>query len=116
MQPSLKDLRDKPFELLLELERRSRAAASGQGRDSGGVDREWVGVAFRMVGEVFLVAREETREVLGLPNPITRVPGAKGWVKGLANVRGQLLPVLDLRQYLGSGTTPSGRNTRVLVV
>jgi twitching motility protein PilI len=112
---ALRSLRDRPFELLLELERRSRACAAGQGRDTG-PDREWVGVAFRMSGEVFLVAREETREVLGLPASITRIPGARSWVKGLANVRGQLLPILDLRQYLGSGATNAGRNARVLVV
>ena len=34
----------------------------------------------------------------------------------MANVRGQLLPMLDLRQFLGSGATASGRNTRVVVV
>jgi twitching motility protein PilI len=44
------------------------------------------------------------------------VPGAKPWVKGIANVRGQLLPILDLRQYLGSGVTPNSRNVRVIVV
>jgi twitching motility protein PilI len=112
---ALRSLRNRPFDLLLEMEQRGRIAAAEQGRDVG-VGREWVGVAFRMSGEVFLVAREETREVMGMPNAITRVPGARGWVKGLANVRGQLLPILDLRQYLGSGVTQSGRNTRVLVV
>jgi twitching motility protein PilI len=69
-----------------------------------------------MGGETFLVAREETREVLGYPAAVTRVPGAKSWVKGLANVRGQLLPMLDLRQFLGSGVTAGGRNTRIIVV
>ena len=64
-------------------------------------------MAFRMGGETFLVAREETREVLGYPAVVTRIPGAKSWVKGLANVRGQLLPMLDLRQFLGSGATDS---------
>jgi twitching motility protein PilI len=34
----------------------------------------------------------------------------------LANIRGQLLPMLDLRQFLGSGASASGRNTRVVVV
>jgi twitching motility protein PilI len=53
---------------------------------------------------------------LGYPAAVTRIPGAKSWVKGLANVRGQLLPMLDLRQFLGSGATASGRNTRVVVV
>ncbi len=86
---SLRSLRDRPFELLKELEKRSRAVTA---------------------------AREETREVLGYPAVVTRIPGAKSWVKGLANVRGQLLPMLDLRQFLGSGATASGRNTRVVVV
>jgi twitching motility protein PilI len=111
--PSLRELRDRPFDLLRELERRSRAAAGGRDGSEG---REWVGVAFRLGPESFLVAREETREVMSLPSSLTRVPGARAWIRGLANVRGQLLPVIDLRQYLGSGTTSPGRNARVLVV
>jgi twitching motility protein PilI len=112
---SLRSLRDRPFELLKELEKRSRAVVVGSTPEAS-VGREWVGVAFRMGGETFLVAREETREVLGYPAAVTRIPGAKAWVKGLANVRGQLLPMLDLRQFLGSGATTAGRNTRVIVV
>jgi twitching motility protein PilI len=112
---ALRSLRDRPFELLKELEKRSRSVTSGAAPDTA-AGQEWVGVAFRMGGETFLVAREETREVLGYPAVVTRIPGAKTWVKGLANVRGQLLPMLDLRQFLGSGPTTVGRNTRVVVV
>jgi twitching motility protein PilI len=112
---SLRSLRDRPFELLKELEKRSRTVTTGGTPDTA-AGREWVGVAFRMGGETFLVAREETREVLGYPAVVTRIPGAKTWVKGLANVRGQLLPMLDLRQFLGSGSTTPQRNTRVVVV
>ena len=112
---SLRSLRDRPFELLKELEKRSRSVVAGAVPDTAAA-HEWVGVAFRMGGETFLVAREETREVLGYPAVVTRIPGAKSWVKGLANVRGQLLPMLDLRQFLGSGATAAGRNTRVVVV
>jgi len=108
---SLRGLRDRPFELLKELEKRSRAVTAGNVAEAG-AGLEWVGVAFRMGGETFLVAREETREVLGFPAVVTRIPGAKSWVKGLANIRGQLLPMLDLRQFLGSGATASGRNTK----
>jgi len=111
----IRSLRDKPYDLLVALDRRGRSVAAmpGENPDSA---REWVGVAWRMAGEAYLVAREETREVLPYPNQLTRVPGAKGWVKGLANVRGALLPIIDLRQFLGSGATPLTRNTRVLVV
>ena len=111
---TLRSLRDKPFELLLELERLARVASTGQGRDAGS-EREWVGVAFRISAESFLVAREETREVLGFPSVVTRVPGAKSWIRGIANVRGQLLPVVDLRAFLGGGVTGTGRSSRVLV-
>lgn len=116
MQPavSLKSLRDRPFELLLELERRAKAAAAGA-RDAA-AGRTWIGVAFRIGGETFLVARDETREIMGVPTPLTRVPGSREWIRGIANVRGQLLPVIDLKQYLGSGATQPGRNTRVIVV
>jgi twitching motility protein PilI len=112
---SLRSLRDRPFELLKELEKRSRTMATGNPPEAA-AGREWVGVACRMGGETFLIAREETREVLGYPAVITRIPGAKSWVKGLANVRGSLLPMLDLRQFLGSGATTPGRNTRIIVV
>ena len=79
---SLKSLRDRPFELLAELERRGRAVSAQQGNENA-AGREWVGVALRMAGELFLAAREETREVLSVPNSITRVPGAKSWVRAL---------------------------------
>jgi twitching motility protein PilI len=112
---NLRSLRDRPFELLKELEKRSRGMSPGGGPETA-AGQEWVGVAFRMGGETFLVAREETREVLGYPAVVTRIPGAKAWVKGLANIRGQLMPMLDLRQFLGSGSTAAGRNTRIVVV
>jgi twitching motility protein PilI len=111
----LRSLRDRPFELLKELERRNRPVSAGPAPDPN-AGEEWVGVAFRMGGETFLVAREETREVLGLPATVTRIPGTKPWVRGLANIRGQLLPMLDLRLFLGSGSTSSSRNTRIIVV
>ena len=111
----LRSLRDRPFELLAELERRGRAVSAQVNQEAAG-GREWVGVALRMAGDLYLAAREETREVLGVPASSTRVPGAKAWIKGLANVRGQLLPLIDLRQFLGSGVTPITRNTRIVVV
>ena len=88
----LKALRDQPYELLAELERRGRnATASPESPAAAGA--EWVGVAVRMAGELYLIAREEAREVLGIPSPLTRVPGAKPWILGLASIRGQLFQI-----------------------
>jgi twitching motility protein PilI len=111
---SLRELRDRPYELLRELDRRARAASQGQA-DAAPNGAEWVGIAFRLGGEAFLLAREETREVMGYPAAVTRVPGARNWIRGLANLRGQLLPVIDVRAFLGSGATNVTRATRVLV-
>src|SRR5471030_3075735 len=112
---ALRSLRDRPFELLAELERRGRAVTASATTDNAQAG-EWVGVALRMAGELYLVAREEAREVLGIPSPLTRVPGAKPWVLGLASIRGQLFPIIDLRLYLGGGPTPVTRLTRIVVV
>jgi twitching motility protein PilI len=51
-----------------------------------------------------------------LPAELTRVPGAKDWVAGLANLRGHLLTVIDLRMFLGAGTSKGIRTGRVLVL
>jgi twitching motility protein PilI len=111
----LRSLREHPFELLRELERRARLAITGGPGDDVGGD-EWVGIGLRLGSERFVVGREEIREVLMLPSTLTRVPGAKPWVRGLANVRGHLLPVADLRSFLGAGVVGPDRSARVLVV
>lgn len=110
----LASLVQEPFELLKELERRSRAAVTGQSVDGSGA--EWVGIAFRIGEEQFVAAREAVREVLMLPEAMTRVPGAKRWVLGIANLRGHLLPLVDLKMYLGSGRTSLKRQARVISV
>ena len=112
--PQLAALVEQPFELLLELERRSRVAFAGRG--SGGMPDEWVGVGFRLGEEQFVASRDQVREVLMLPEAITRVPGAQRWMLGIANLRGHLLPLIDLKMLLGSGRTSLRRATRVISV
>lgn len=111
---ALQELRDRPFELLIELERRGYAATASPGASHSGVE-PWVGVAVKLSGETYLVAREEVREVLPSPSPLTRIPGAPRWIRGIAAVRGQILPVIDLRDFLGGGPTPEARTLRVVV-
>jgi twitching motility protein PilI len=110
----LTTLVEQPFELLKELERRSRIAIAGKG--SGDLPAEWVGIGFRIGEEQFVASRNEIREVLMLPDNITRIPGAKRWMLGVANLRGHLLPLTDLKLLLGSGRTPLRRVSRVISV
>ena len=110
----LDSLRDSPFELLLELERRSVRAAAGRGLETG-AQTEWVGVAFRIGEHLFVTPRREVREILTYPG-VTKIPGSKGWLKGLANIRGQLLPIIDMNEFFGGEETLPGRATRVVAV
>lgn len=110
----LASLVTQPFELLREIERRSIAAHSGTGAVS--MPTEWVGIGFRIGDEQFVASREQVREVLMLPDSMTRVPGARRWLLGIANLRGHLLPLVDLKLLLGSGRTALRRTTRVISV
>src|SRR5210317_1770120 len=96
------------------MERRARVAHAGQG--AGAASAEWVGVGFRIGEEQFVASRDQVREVLMLPDAITRVPGANRWLLGIANLRGHLLPLIDVKLMLGSGRTTLRRTTRVISV
>ena len=110
----LASLVKQPFELLREIERRSASLqAGGAGAPQSG---EWVGVGFRLGDEQFVASREQVREVLMLPDSMTRVPGAKRWLLGIANLRGHLLPLIDVKLMLGSGRTTLRRTSRVISV
>jgi twitching motility protein PilI len=111
---SLAALAQQPFELLLELERRARAAIAAREGTQSSVD-EWVGIGFRIGAERFVTGRADVREVLPVPDQLTRVPGAKPWLRGIANVRGQLLTIVDLKAFLGAGSATPDRHGRVLV-
>ena len=111
MTPDLLALRDSPFELLGALERRLQTARVDL---AAGSAQFWTGLGFRL-GDRWLVApREDVREVI-VPPALTRVPGGRPWLLGLANVRGSLLPVCDLQRLLGAEHNTLVRSSRVLV-
>jgi twitching motility protein PilI len=112
---SLAALNQQPFELLVELERRARAAIAAREGQPEAVE-DWVGIGFRLGAERFVANRTDVREVLPVPGQITRVPGAKPWLRGIASVRGQLLTIVDLKVFLGAGAAPLDRCGRILVV
>jgi purine-binding chemotaxis protein CheW len=47
---------------------------------------------------------------------ITKVPNAPGYVDGVINLRGRVIPVIDLRQKLGLPRKEHDNNTRIIVV
>lgn len=103
-----------PMQVLRDLEARCREHARQLPRQIE-VRENWLGIGFRL-GDLRLVAPlDHVVEILTYPG-MSKVPGAKDWVRGIANVRGNLLPIMDLHGYLkGEGVVPS-RRSRVLVV
>lgn len=76
---------------------------------------EWQGMGFQIGGLRLVSAMGEISEVLKLPR-IAALPGVKSWVLGIANIRGRLIPVIDLHEYLGMAPTLPMSQWRVLVV
>jgi len=76
----------------------------------------WEGVLFTILGKKLLTALGEVKEILNYPSTVTSVPGAQPWVRGVANVRGSLMPIFDLQEFLGGTAISIGRRTRVLVI
>lgn len=72
-------------------------------------------ITFRLGSEVFAVNVAHVREVLDL-TPITKVPTAPRCMRGVVNVRGSAIPVLDLRQRFGMSAVEETVNTRILVL
>jgi purine-binding chemotaxis protein CheW len=72
-------------------------------------------VVVRLGAGRFAVALASVAEVGRVP-AVTRVPGMPGWVGGVANWRGRVLPILDLRSLLGADETTLGPGARLLVL
>lgn len=70
---------------------------------------------FRIGGEDYAVDIMRVREIIH-PLPITPVPRAPPSVEGVVRLRGEVVPVLDVRKRLGLPPSPATRRTRFLVV
>ncbi len=103
-----------PFEALAAYEQRSLGHAAGAPEqiEAPGL---WRGIGFRLGARHFVSSIAEVNEILTLP-PLTAVPGARGWLLGIANVRGNLVPVVDLYEFIAGQRSAIGETSRVLVV
>lgn len=103
-----------PFSLLKSIEVRSQEKALGLPQKME-IRRTWSGISFR-VGDTYLVSGiDEISEILTYPE-MTRVPSSHGWIRGIANVRGILLPVMDFSGVIEGKASKLGRKSRVLLI
>ena len=103
-----------PFALLRNMQQQSMANTIGLPQEVQAAVL-WSGVGFRL-GEMQLVAPlDQVLEVLPAPT-ITLVPGTKSWLKGVANVRGNLLTIVDLCEYFGKPPVFVDDRARLMVM
>ena len=103
-----------PVALLKAIEDRCRSCSAGLPHKVE-VSGEWSGIAFRVGSNNLVTPLGEVIEILDYPD-LARVPRTHSWVRGIANVRGNLLPVIDLHGYLGGSMAQRTDKTRILVI
>jgi twitching motility protein PilI len=103
-----------PYELLKKLDTRCRENSSGL-PVARGVIEDWLGIGFAISDTPLLARMDEVEEILPMPETI-RVPGVKRWVIGLANIRGSLMPILDMNAFLHGNPSRVRKESRVLVI
>jgi len=72
-------------------------------------------ITFKLGDELFAIDVAQVREVLELPL-ITRVPTAPAYMRGVVNVRGKAVPVVDLRTKFGLPVTAETLASRIIVM
>jgi len=72
-------------------------------------------MTFKLGDELFAIDVARVREVLEIPQ-VTRVPTAPKYMRGVVNVRGQSIPVVDLRTRFGLPSEPETVQSRIIVM
>jgi len=79
------------------------------------MEKELQVVGFRIGEETFGVRIGSVREIVRVPE-ITTVPNAQETIEGVINLRGKIIPVVDLRKRFGQLEITTDKKSRILVV
>ncbi len=103
-----------PFDALLAVDFKARSESSMADKEV--TQDDWSGVLFRVSNSYALAPMSMLLEIVP-PMETSRIPGVKPWLKGVGNLHGSLLPVVDLQGFLfGKNLTQSEQSQRMLVV
>jgi len=103
-----------PIQLLFDIEQRCKKVAKGLPQRVT-VKESWTGIGFKISNINLVAPLKQVNEILHYPK-LTIVPGTQPWVKGVANVRGTLLSIMDLQGFLSEKPLAITPQSRVLVV
>lgn len=90
-------------------------APMGANRSVGGISRGGKFLTFQLEGEVFGLEILKVQEIMGLIS-ITRVPKTPGFIRGVINLRGKVIPVVDLRLKFGMQQNEDTDRSCIIVV
>jgi len=79
------------------------------------MDKELQVVGFRIGHETFGVPISMVREIVRVPE-ITSIPNAPEYVEGVINLRGRIIPIVDLRKRFGDKSAGASKKNRIVVV
>lgn len=104
-----------PFQLLRAWEARVRETGRALPGSEERPEARWTGIGFLVANERLVVAMDQVLEIGQLPR-VTRVPGCKAWLRGMANLRGRLVAVVDLAGFLTATNSVISPRSRLLEV
>jgi purine-binding chemotaxis protein CheW len=90
------------------------SAARRGSRGPGALDTQLV--VFRLDGQEYGVRIDRVQEIIRVPEVMTRIPSAARTVSGVVNLRGQILPVVDLRRRFSLPPAPADERQRIIVL
>ena len=96
-------------------ERTEKESSSSSEESSSSSEESLQLVVFELSGEEFGVNIMQVSEIISVPK-ITRIPQAPECVKGLINLRGKIVVVIDLKKRLGFDPRVSDSLSRVIIV
>ncbi len=103
-----------PYLALIDIARRAKAQSTGLPARRE-IKPYWSGIGFSLLEHNFVASMDDVVELLEVPQ-YTFIPGVQPWVKGVSNVRGRLLPLIDLAAFYGGHLNGPRQQRRVLAL
>ena len=106
---------------MAEIKDLKNASTTSKNQDFRDMDVDYLGeehinLVFTLANENFGVDVNIVSEIVRVPSFITRVPNAPMYIKGVMNLRGNIVPVFDMQLKIGMTQSPLTEEARIIVL
>ncbi len=91
----------------------SESSARGDSQANSKNSAQFVG--FRLAGQDYVFSIGQIQEIV-IPDRVTKTPQVPDYVEGVSNLRGTIIPIINLRRLFGLEQQPVNEDTRTIVV